>query len=175
AALTLGLAPAALATDVVPNPGFEQGGCGGSTAVICGWESAKGLMSQDTSNPHSGTASMFLVCDGCGMTNLSARQAFRRSGRATALGSLATATTDPFPWASYQSASTDPNVSCAPIGAGVHAASLWYREQVGDMVRLGARFYQGPDCTGTESDDSFGVQPTVYGGWEQLNGALVAP
>ena len=28
----------ALGANVVPNPGFEQGGCGASTPVICGWQ-----------------------------------------------------------------------------------------------------------------------------------------
>ena len=46
-------------TNVVPNPGFEQGGCGGNTPVICGW-TANQSMAQDTTNSHSGSASLSL-------------------------------------------------------------------------------------------------------------------
>src|SRR5262245_32655618 len=65
-ALVLVAVPTARAsTNVVPNPGFEQGGCGDSTPVICGWESTSvdprfAFMGQDTFNPHSGGASMAL-------------------------------------------------------------------------------------------------------------------
>jgi hypothetical protein len=167
----------ALGANVVPNAGFEQGGCGGNTPVICGWEmmSSGTVMSQDTGDPHSGSASMFLSCDGCGAIQASSNQASRRSVQTVSLGSLATASSDPFPWDDVQVASTDPSVACASIGPGVHPASVWYREEAQDMVGLGGRFYQTPDCSGTESDDSFGVRPAVYGGWEQLTGALVAP
>jgi hypothetical protein len=51
-------AAAEASTNVVPNPGFEQGGCG-NTPVICGWDTYQ-FMSQDTNNPHSGSASMSL-------------------------------------------------------------------------------------------------------------------
>jgi PKD domain len=54
-------ATAQATTNVVPNPGFEQGGCG-STPVICGWVS-NNVMAQ--ANGHSGGASMTL---GCGFT-----------------------------------------------------------------------------------------------------------
>jgi hypothetical protein len=166
----------ALGANVIPNAGFEQGGCGANTPVICGWETTSSgtVMSEDMSNPHSGSASMFLACDACGAIPASPSPASGGTVRATSLGSFATASTDPFPWDDVQTASTDPNIGCATIGPGVHPASVWYREEAQDMVRLGARFYQGPDCTGAESDDSFGVRPAVYGGWEQLTGALVA-
>src|SRR5262245_48385951 len=65
-ALVLVAVPTARAsTNVVPNPGFEQGGCGDSTPVICDWESTSvdptfAFMGQDTFNPHSGGASMAL-------------------------------------------------------------------------------------------------------------------
>jgi hypothetical protein len=40
AALVFGMAGAAqAAVNVVPNPGFEQAGCGASTPIICGWTS----------------------------------------------------------------------------------------------------------------------------------------
>lgn len=55
-AIALGLpAGAQAATNVVPNPGFEQGGCG-NTPVFCGWE----LVGSDPNafivqgSPHSG-------------------------------------------------------------------------------------------------------------------------
>jgi len=51
--------------NVVPNGGFEQGGCG-NTPVICGWTSGDS-MSQDTANPHSGHVSLGLggACGFC--------------------------------------------------------------------------------------------------------------
>jgi hypothetical protein len=65
AALVVGLAlPAhAAAANVVPNGGFEQGGCGASTPVICGWESSAGYMSRDGS---PGGYSMSLSCGALG-------------------------------------------------------------------------------------------------------------
>jgi PKD repeat protein len=62
AAAALVLPTAAQAsTNVVPNPGFEQGGCGASTPIVCGWESDHSI-SQDTTSSHSGSASLFLDC-----------------------------------------------------------------------------------------------------------------
>jgi PKD repeat protein len=62
AAVTLVLPTAAQAsTNVVPNPGFEQGGCGASTPIVCGWESDHSI-SQDTTNSHAGGASLYLAC-----------------------------------------------------------------------------------------------------------------
>jgi IPT/TIG domain len=67
AALAFGFASPAQATaaNVVPNPGFEQGGCG-TTPIICGWTSGD-PMSRDTMDTHSGGASMVLWKD-CGPT-----------------------------------------------------------------------------------------------------------
>jgi PKD repeat protein len=61
-ALALGFPAAARAgTNVVPNPGFEQGGCGASTPIVCGWESDH-FISQDTTHSHAGSASLYLDC-----------------------------------------------------------------------------------------------------------------
>src|SRR5262245_16733279 len=83
-------------TNVVPNPGFEQGGCG-STPVFCGW-SASGWMTADTTSPHSGSASMLLqtCAGGCNADDS---------------------------WTSA-SAFTDP-AFCSAIGPGIHPASFW--------------------------------------------------
>jgi hypothetical protein len=51
----------ATAANGVPNPGFEQAGCGATTPVVCGWESDHSI-SQDTTNSHSGSASLYLSC-----------------------------------------------------------------------------------------------------------------
>jgi hypothetical protein len=94
-AVALGFPAGAQATtNVVPNPGFEQGGCG-STPVICGW--IGDYLEQDTTNPHSGSASMSLWCNPTGC----------------------------YPWA-YVWASTDP-AFCAVVGPGTHPASFWSR------------------------------------------------
>ena len=60
-ALLLGFATSAQAeTNVVPNPGFElfpnDPGCVGAT--VCAWNGLNATISRDTTNPHSGTASM---------------------------------------------------------------------------------------------------------------------
>jgi hypothetical protein len=89
------LSAGAVAANVVPNAGFEQGGCG-STAVICGWNGHP-VMSQDTTYAHSGSASMYLRC---GVLEC-------YTGGWTAVF-----------------ASTDPSF-CAAIGPGTHPASFW--------------------------------------------------
>jgi PKD repeat protein len=154
ASAALVLAPAAQAgTNVVPNPGFEQGGCGSSMPVICGWGTTDptASISQDTANPHSGSASMSLDCGnptGC----------FPTGGLVSVL------------------ASTDP-VFCAAIGPGTHPASFWYRTgSASQYVGLSALFYQGSDCSGSSGWDSFYTDPAVDdNAWHQVSGALVAP
>jgi predicted CxxxxCH...CXXCH cytochrome family protein len=142
-------------TNVVPNPGLEQTGCGDSTPDICGWavDAARGsFMYQDTSNPHSGNASMVLGWSG------------ETGGEFGGWGSDAT---------------TD-GAFCAAIGPGTHPASFWYRDawssDTPTWVSLGATFYQGPDCTGTTTDDSLGAfSQAPPGVWQQVRGSLTAP
>jgi PKD repeat protein len=59
AALTFAVVPSAHATNVVPNPGFEQGGCGASTPVICGWQGGYQVGSP-------GNYRMYLACPATG-------------------------------------------------------------------------------------------------------------
>ena len=142
-------AAAQASTNVVPNSGFEQGGCD-NTPVLCGWQlepDPNASMYQDTGSAHSGSASMYLQWS----TDFS-------NG-----------------WGGVQ-AQTDPAV-CAAIGPGAHPASFWYGNAAGEYVpwvSMGATFYQGADCTGTASSDSIG-DFAVDGGWEQLTGVLIAP
>jgi hypothetical protein len=148
AGIALGVAASAEASiNVVPNPGFEQGGCG-STPVLCGWTSTdpSTSMSQDTTNPHTGSASMNIECasPACDLYT----------------GGAAYVSTDP--------------TFCAPIGPGAHQASFWYRDAIATEVALGAAFYATPDCTGSSSSAGFSVSP-VGGGWQQVTGALAAP
>jgi PKD repeat protein len=152
AGLALMLPGAALAaTNVVPNPGFEQGGCGSSTPVICGWDEGGGFIYQDTTNPHSGSASMLLDCGptGCYSGGFG--------------GSVSVAA-----W-------SDP-AFCAAIGPGTHSASFWYRtDSAWNEVALGATFFQGSDCTGAALSDSFSDWASGDNAWHQVTGALVAP
>jgi hypothetical protein len=139
--------PASATTaNVVPNPGFEQSGCG-NTPVLCGWASTdpNTPISQDTVNVHTGSASMRLDCP-------SPFCDFLTGGAA--------------------SASTDP-ASCVPIGPGAHAASFWY-EAAATEVALGAEFYSTPDCSGPSSSAGLDAAP-LGGGWQQVTGALAAP
>jgi hypothetical protein len=148
-AIALGIpAGAQASTNVVPNPGFEQGGCGTNTPEICGWV-ANPSMSQDASNPHSGSASMHVDCgvDGC----------YGDPYESTGTGAY-----------------SDPAV-CSAIGPGVHAASFWYRDVVGDQVEMDTNFFQTSDCTGTGSAASL-VGSAVGGSvWRQVTGTVLAP
>jgi len=156
--LWLGLALAAVAlllpttarasTNVVPNPGFEQGGCGGNTPVICGWV-ANPSISQDTSNPHSGSASMHVDCgvDGC----------YGDPYSLTGTGAY-----------------SDP-ASCSAIGPGIHAASFWYRDVVGDQVEMDANFFPSSDCTGTPTGTSLVSSAVGGSAWQQATGTVLAP
>jgi hypothetical protein len=149
ATLVLALAPSARATttNVVPNPGFEQGGCG-DTAVLCDWLGYP-FMSQDT-NAHSGNFAMHLRCGnfGCYADGLA-------------------------PWVSV-SAHVDP-AACPAIGPGTHAASFWSSVWAdAESVGFGATFYSGPGCTGEPlGHDGLGGSPA--GGWQEARGTLLAP
>ncbi len=145
-------APAhATGVNVVPNPGFEQAGCGADTPAICGWTFTPvnqcggagpctfSSMTQD-SNAHTGSASMSLYW-GTDFSN--------------GYGGVEAATDRAF---------------CAQIGPGVHPASFWY---IGDTASIGASFYQGTDCTGAATYASLGDSgPSA---WKQVTGVLVAP
>ena len=152
AALMFVSVPAAQAsTNLIPNPGFEQGGCGTSTPVICGWRSDSS-MSQQTSNPRSGSASMHLECGAGGCYY------------------------DPDSgWGSIAADAT----SCVAIGPGAHAASFWYRDAVGAQVSLDATFYYDNGCTnelGPEVRQDSLAEPWPTGvGWQQVSGFLHAP
>jgi hypothetical protein len=65
AALLFALVPSAQATmaNAVPNPGFEELGCGSSVSLeICAWDAGKGSsIARDQLKPHSGNASLALV------------------------------------------------------------------------------------------------------------------
>jgi hypothetical protein len=144
------LAPtaASASTNLVFNPGFEQAGCGDGTPVLCGWRSDY-AMSRDTSDAHSGSASMHLECGAGGCFY------------------------DPdYPWVTVAAEST----VCVRIGPGAHAASFWYRDAFGAQVSLDARFFGGTDCSTFElSGDSLTQQSPAGGGWQQVTGFLHAP
>jgi chitodextrinase len=148
AAVVLGLPALAQAmTNVVPNPGFEQDGCG-DTPIICGWV-GHGNMYQDTTNPHSGSAAMVLDCGNTGCLG-------------TGFGDSATG---PSAWS-----------VCAAIDAGTHPASFWYwGAGEWDTVELYAVFYQTPDCTGTGSPAWFNAGGLGDYAWHQVTGELNAP
>jgi hypothetical protein len=129
---------------VVPNPGFEQGGCGGTTLVLCGWSSDFAL-SQDTTDPHTGNASMHLECGTCYY--------------------------DPDTGIAWMSATT----GCVRIGPGVHTASFWYRDAVADQISLDARFFYDPACTNEIPSDSLAQGSPAGVGWQQVSGTLRAP
>jgi hypothetical protein len=146
-------APSAQATtsNVVPNPGFEQGGCGG-TPILCGWMLAsdpESYIAQDMANYHSGSASVYLQWS----TSFSG-----------GWGSVA--------------AYTD-SASCVTIGPGVHPASFWHANALSWLypveVSMGAFFFSESNCAGTASQASFWAWASNPESWEQVSGILVAP
>jgi PKD repeat protein len=146
--MVLGLPVAAQATtNVVPNPGFEQGGCG-DTPIICDWKEHSGRMVQDTTTPHSGSAAMALDC-----------------GNTGCLGTGFGGETGPSAYS-----------TCAAIDPGTHPASFWYSGAgEWDTVELYAVFYQTPDCTGTGSSAWFNDGGLGDYAWHQVTGQLTAP
>jgi len=139
----------ATGVNVVSNPGFEQGGCGGGSPAVCGWTTttSDGSISQNESNPHSGSASMHIECGaGCDYD----------PGNA---------------WASM----AVPTTVCVAIGPGTHPASFWHRDVVGTQVSLDVGFYSGNDCTSYNGQDSLLEGSPTGPGWQQTTGALVAP
>ena len=133
-------------TNVVPNPGFEQGGCGTSTPDICGWGADPSIL-QDTTDPHSGSASMEADCGpgGCSGWDIGA----------TAFGAISTV--------------------CVAIGPGLHPASFWYRDANSYGVEMDAGFFQTADCTGSGTYTSLFASVDATGGWHQVAGAVLAP
>jgi subtilisin-like proprotein convertase family protein len=105
------------ADNVVPNPGFEQAGCG-DTPIICGWAGGP-LMTRGFG--HSGTGSMNLATQPChGACNPSDS------------------------WISVGAWTAGPSF-CAAIGPGTHPASFWAIGLV--VSSLSAAFYAQPDCS----------------------------
>jgi len=158
-AIALALPSLAQATNVVPNPSFEEGGCGARTPVVCGWEPSPGgsFLDRELSNAHSGDFSMV-------------------SGWTGETGS------EFGPWGGQ--AVTVP-ASCAPIGPGAHPASFWYRD-AGDSssggpgaVYLGATFFGQANCVrGPLASLPYAFVKEMWstgGSWQQVAGTLVAP
>jgi hypothetical protein len=148
AALVLGLASSAQATttNVVPNPGFEQAGCG-DTPELCGWEALAGQIAQDATRPHSGSASMSLV----GLSGFA--RATTDPAFCTAIGPGTYAAS--FWYRSLETGNPDYNV------ADLH---------------LGANFYSGSGCTGSASSDALSeATPILDDAWHEVTGHLVAP
>jgi hypothetical protein len=149
AAMAFAFAPSARASiNVVPNPGFEQGGCG-NAPVVCGWE----LVGSD---PHA-----FMIVDS------------PRSGSA-AMGLGWSGEIGGEFWNWYGADAETTPALCASIGAGVHPASFWFDAASDESVSLAATFYQATDCTGATSNDFLG-ESSSGAGWQQLTGALLAP
>jgi hypothetical protein len=147
AALELGLAPSAQAatTNVVPNPGFEQGGCG-DTPDLCGWKAVEGVISQDTTYPHSGSASMGLY----------------------GLSGSASATTDP-----AFCVPIGPGTHAASFW--YRTPEQGNPDYDVAVLYFGASFYTGPDCTGSAWSDGLSETPVRDNAWHEAIGSLVAP
>jgi hypothetical protein len=154
AAFMLSLAWPALATaaDVVPNPGFEQGGCGASTPIICGW---KLVGASGTCGPTGPCTSTAMYQDAAAHTGSASMALLWGTDFSEGFGGVEAATDSAF---------------CAQIGSGAHPASFWY---IGDPVSMGVSSYQGADCTGTAADAS--LSDPGASKWSQVTGVLVAP
>jgi PKD repeat protein len=150
--VVLGLPAVAQATtNVLPNPGFEQGGCG-DAPVICGWHGDEN-MSRDTTSAHSGTASMAVNCGTTGCPELIVDDGY--------YGAWTGATTD-----------------CLTFGPGSFPASFWYR--TGDsaaIVGMSMHAFQGASCTGADQTTAGWVADLAIAdnAWHQVTGNFVAP
>lgn len=150
--VVLGLPAVAQATtNVLPNPGFEQGGCG-DAPVICGWHGDEN-MSRDTTSAHSGTASMVVNCGTTGCPELIVDDGY--------YGAWTGATTD-----------------CLTFGPGSFPASFWYR--TGDsaaIVGMSMHAFQGASCTGADQTTAGWVADLAIAdnAWHQVTGNFVAP
>jgi chitodextrinase len=150
--VVLGLPVAAQATtNVLPNPGFEQGGCG-DTPVICGWYGDE-TMSRDTTNPHSGVASIAVNCGSTGCFDFCSDD-----------------------WC--YSAVIWANSVCVPVAPGTVPASFWYRTGAAEIwaVVMEMQAYQTADCTGIgQGFGRFGDYPIGDDAWHQVTGEFIAP
>ena len=153
AALAMGVTAQAQATNVVPNPGFEQPGCvvpmintKDMTPIICGWQ-GYGVMTQVPVGPE-GHFSMAL---GCGFLGC-----------------------DPhgYGWVSLGAGTS--LAFCVAIGPGSHPASFWFLTDAPGFGAMFANFFHTPHCTGTTSLGYFEAA-TEGGGWQQAFGSLDAP
>lgn len=135
----------------MPNPGFEQGGCGDTTPVICNWYGES--IYQDPTNPHSGSASMAVNCGSSGCFDF----CFPDDWCATAMI-----------WA---------NSVCVPVAPGTLPASFLYRTGAPEIWRvvMEMRAFQSADCTGSADIGRFGDYPTGDDAWHQISGEFIAP
>ena len=149
ATLVFVFVPAAQATasNVVPNAGFEQGGCG-DTPGVCDWEASPGSIGQDGSNPHSGNASLSLL----GYSGLAGAVTDADSCVAIGAGRHA---------ASFWYRTPD----------------QWGTDEDVAFVGLSASFWTTPDCTGTGGATAeLSEYPAILDDtWHQVVGEVVAP
>jgi PKD domain len=151
-AVVLGLPVAAQATtNVLPNPGFEQGGCG-DTPIICGWHGDEN-MSRDTTNAHSGTGSMAVNCGTSGCPDV---------------------VWDDGEYGAWTGAATD----CLTFAPGTFPASFWYRTgHSAEIVGMSMHAFQGANCTGADQTTAGWVADLAIDDntWHQVTGNFVAP
>jgi hypothetical protein len=110
--------------NLLPNPGFEVNECrntpNGTEPPVCGWwrPGQWGEIVRDTSNPHSGSASLYVTdCDESGC-------APRGYGFSA--------------WTNCMSLTT----------SGPQEASFWYRVAAGEFVSIAGNYFSTPNCTG---------------------------
>jgi hypothetical protein len=138
--------------NVIPNPGFEVGGCTSVPdivpgSIICDWFSWELPMSR-SKNSHSGKASLEVSCF--------------RGGQAGCPYAAAGASTE--------------HARCTSIGSGTHPASFWYSGSADDWVWMDAKLFQSPNCAGAGEATGVIYQRAIGDGlWHEVSGNLVAP
>jgi hypothetical protein len=151
AVLVFAFVPSAQATpaNAVPNPGFEEFGCGSSTLTdICAWDPGyDSIIGRDLTKPHSGSASLALV---------------GFSGAAEAMSDPAFCMP------------IGPGRHAASFWYRTPNAT----SPVGNVAILGfsASFWTSPKCSGSgSSSDLVEYPPILDNQWHQVTGDVVAP
>jgi hypothetical protein len=159
AVLVFAFVPSAQATpaNAVPNPGFEEFGCGSSVLPdICAWDPGYGsIIGRDLLKPHSGSASLALV-------GLGAAEAMSDPAYCMPIGPGRRAASF---W--YRTPSTG-----SPDGMNTGTPD-------GNVAFLGfsVRFWPSPKCSGSGSSSEQLIEypPILDSQWHQVSGDVDAP
>jgi hypothetical protein len=162
AVLVFALVPSAQATmaNAVPNPGFEELGCGSGSSVlpdICAWHAGYGsIIGRDPMKPHSGSASLALV----GFSG--AAEAMSDPAYCMPIGPGRRAAS--FWYRTPYTGSPD------GMNTGIPEGNVAF-------LGFSVRFWPSPKCSGSGSSSEQLIEypPILDNQWHQVSGDVVAP